>query len=59
MEQIVSDKEQMLFMDESQRVDTTANPTYGRVKGRVYIKVSFTRGGYKFTLSSTLHWIRC
>eukprot|EP01083_Nonionella_stella_P132035 401394_1 len=47
---LVTKPEQMMFLDESNRSDLTPNPTHGRGKGRVYVKISFTRGGYKFAL---------
>ena len=54
MQQIVGDKKQLVFVDESNRFDTTVNKKRGRGPGRVFEKVAFTRGGYKFSLLSAI-----
>ncbi len=47
---MVPDIRMAIWGDESYRSDVTANPRKGRGVGRVYQKVAFTRGGYKFSL---------
>ena len=42
--------EMAIWGDESYRSDVTANPRKGRGRWRVYVKVKFTRGGYKYSL---------
>ena len=55
MKEIVYDEKMLVFFDESNRNDITANPTYGRGQGRVYVPVHFRRGTYKLSLS-ILSW---
>lgn len=47
---LVPDLRMVVFGDETYRSDKTVNPTRGRGIGRVYCKVKFTRGGYKYSL---------